>query len=114
MKLESHFNISERILELIRERGWNQSVLSVEADIPPSTISEWCRGKHLPSSEMIVKICTAFGITIEAFFREDETKLDQEILMLESTYSRLPEESRRFIRLLIIFIESRMNDDADK
>ena len=114
MKLESHFNISERILELIRERGWNQSVLSAEADIPPSTISEWCRGKHVPSVEMIGKICAAFGITVEAFFREEETKLDQEMLMLESSYSRLPEETRRFIRLFIIFIESRTNDDTDK
>lgn len=114
MKIESHFNISERIRELVKEKGWKQSTLSSAAGIKPSTISEWFSGKHEPSVEMIEKVCGALGITMEMFFRNGETELDQEILMLESTYSRLPEESRRFIRLLVIFIDGQTNDDTDK
>ena len=49
--------ISERIFELIKERGMSQKEFSIKTGIPQSTISDW-KGKRInPSADKILIIC---------------------------------------------------------
>ena len=63
-------DVLNRILELRVERGWSEYKLSVESEIPQTTISSWFRKKICPTVPSIEKICKAYNITLAQFFNE--------------------------------------------
>ena len=77
--------ILNRILELREKRGWTEYRLSVEAEIPQSTISSWYRKDMVPKMVSIRKICKAFQITPSQFFAEH----DEDLLELTAEQKRI-------------------------
>ncbi|XME02230.1 helix-turn-helix domain-containing protein [Lachnospiraceae bacterium C1.1] len=57
--------ISERIFERLTQLSMTQKEFSEKTGILPSTISEWKKNKTNPSSEKIMPICEAIGVTPE-------------------------------------------------
>ena len=57
--------ISERIFERLAQLSMTQKEFSEKTGILPSTISEWKKNKTNPSSEKIMPICEAIGVTLE-------------------------------------------------
>lgn len=57
--------ISERIFEKLKQLSMTQKEFSDKTGIQPSTISEWKKNKTNPSSEKIMPICEALGVTPE-------------------------------------------------
>lgn len=57
--------ISERIFERLEQLSMSQKELSEKTGIKESAISEWRKKKTNPSSEKIMPICEALGITPE-------------------------------------------------
>ncbi|XME02315.1 helix-turn-helix domain-containing protein [Lachnospiraceae bacterium C1.1] len=55
--------ISERIFERLAQLSMTQKKFSEKTGIQPSTISEWKKNKTNPSSEKIMPICEALGVT---------------------------------------------------
>ena len=55
--------ISEKIFELIAERGMTQKEFSERTGIAQSSISDWKRKKTNPVSEKILIICDVLGVT---------------------------------------------------
>lgn len=55
--------ISEKIFELIAERGMTQKQFAHATGIAESTISDWKRKKTNPVSEKILTICQVLDIT---------------------------------------------------
>ena len=56
-------NISDKIFELIREKGMTQKEFGMRTGIPQSTISDW-KGKKLnPASDKILIICDVLDVT---------------------------------------------------
>lgn len=55
--------ISERIFELLKEKGMSQKEFSERTGISPSTISDWKRKKTNPASDKIMLICDVLNIT---------------------------------------------------
>lgn len=55
--------ISERIFNLIAERGLTQKEFSRLTDIAESSISDWKRKKTNPASDKILTICHVLGVT---------------------------------------------------
>ena len=56
-------NISDKIFELIREKGMTQKEFGLRTGIPQSTISDW-KGKKLnPASDKILIICDVLDVT---------------------------------------------------
>ncbi|WP_026527944.1 helix-turn-helix domain-containing protein [Butyrivibrio sp. VCD2006] len=55
--------ISERIFERLAQLSMTQKEFSEKTGIQPSTISEWKKNKTNPSSEKIMPICEALGVT---------------------------------------------------
>ena len=55
--------ISERIFNLLEERGMSQKEFSEKTGIAQSSISDWKRKKTNPVSEKILIICDVLGVT---------------------------------------------------
>lgn len=61
-------DVLETITKLRQERKWTEYQLSVQSQIPQSTISSWYRKNMLPSLASLEKICDAFDMTMAEFF----------------------------------------------
>ena len=97
-------DILNRILELRKERGWTEYRLSLEADIPQSTISSWYNKNMLPSITSLGKICDAYHITMAQFFSEGiPCELTKEQAQLINAYARLTDNQQK---LLLDFLSS--------
>jgi transcriptional regulator with XRE-family HTH domain len=55
--------ISERIFELLKERGMSQREFSIRTDISQSAISDWKRKKTNPTLEKVIPLCEALDIS---------------------------------------------------
>lgn len=55
--------ISERIYELMKEKGITQRYLAEKTGIAQSTISDWKRKKTNPAADKILPICEVLGVT---------------------------------------------------
>jgi len=58
-------SIRERIFERLKQLSMSQKEFSERTGIQQSTISEWKKKKTNPSSEKIMPICEALGVTPE-------------------------------------------------
>lgn len=61
-------DILAKIIELRKQKGWTEYKLSVESNIPQTTISSWFRKNVQPSVASLQAICSACGITLSQFF----------------------------------------------
>jgi transcriptional regulator with XRE-family HTH domain len=64
--------IRQRILALLKQRGWTDWRLAEESGMDQSTISAWYTKKRVPSIPSLSKICDAFGITLCQFFAGED------------------------------------------
>lgn len=55
--------VSEKIFELIKERGMTQKEFSAKTGIAESTISDWKKKKTNPVSDKVLIICEVLGVT---------------------------------------------------
>ena len=55
--------ISERIYELMKEKGITQRYLAEKTGIAQSTISDWKRKKTNPAADKILPICEVLDVT---------------------------------------------------
>jgi len=55
--------ISQKIFELLREKGMSQKDFSIATGIPQSTISDWRKKNTNPASDKILAICDALNVT---------------------------------------------------
>jgi len=55
--------ISEKIFDLIKERGMTQKEFALKTGISQSSISDWKRKKTNPVSEKILIICETLNVT---------------------------------------------------
>lgn len=57
--------ISERIFMLIERENITQSEFCRRVGLRPSTVSDWKRKNHTPSSDKIIDICAALNVSPE-------------------------------------------------
>ena len=97
--------ISERIFELLKERGMSQREFSIRTDISQSAISDWKRKKTNPSAEKIMLICNVLEVTPYELLGETESRAEsrtEHVLIdtgsdeydLIEKYHRLPKSKR--------------------
>ena len=55
--------ISEKIFELLKERGMNQKEFALATGISQSTISDWKTKGTNPAADKIMVICDVLGVT---------------------------------------------------
>lgn len=86
-------DVLERISLLQKERGWTTYRLAEEAAITQSTLTNMFLRGTLPSLTTLDRICMAFGITMEEFFKES-TQEDQQNEYPAVLYRRLSEKDK--------------------
>lgn len=69
--------ISERIFEILKERGMTQREFSIRTDISQSAISDWKRKKTNPSAEKIMLICNVLEVSPYELLGEADTRSDK-------------------------------------
>jgi transcriptional regulator with XRE-family HTH domain len=52
----------KRLYQLMLSRGWNQSELARQADLPRDSISTYVRGVAFPTPKSLKALATAFGV----------------------------------------------------
>ena len=55
--------ISQKVFELLREKGMSQKDFSMATGIPQSTISDWRKKNTNPASDKILVICDVLDVT---------------------------------------------------
>ncbi|HAE44756.1 MAG TPA: XRE family transcriptional regulator [Lachnospiraceae bacterium] len=68
--------ISERIFEILKERGMTQREFSIRTDISQSAISDWKRKKTNPSAEKIMLICNVLEVSPYDLLGEADTRTE--------------------------------------
>ncbi|MCI8562880.1 MAG: helix-turn-helix transcriptional regulator [Lachnospiraceae bacterium] len=61
-------DVSQKIKQLTKERGWSEYRLVKESKLPTSTIANIFHRNTIPSISTLEAICEAFGITLSQFF----------------------------------------------
>lgn len=69
-------NILNTITSLREAHGWTEYQLAEMAGLPQSTISSWYRKQLVPTVPSLIKICSAFGITLSQLFAENDEVYD--------------------------------------
>ena len=63
---------TERIKQLLSQRGWTAYRLSKNSNLAESTITNIIKRNTIPSISTLESICKGFGITLSQFFAEGE------------------------------------------
>ena len=81
------------------ERGWSIYRLSVESDLPQSTLVNMFSRETQPSIATLEAICKGFGITLAEFFTETEEEKGEVMSKDELTqaFFDLPRESQKLV-----------------
>lgn len=93
-------DIIKRINDLLGAKDWSIHQLSLECDVPRSTLYRIMAHELSPTFAQIEKICDAFGITVNEFFSEGITPHGDEVILL-SGYRKLATESKKMLRYII-------------
>ena len=92
-----------KINKMRLERGWSIYRLSVESDLPQSTLINMFNRETQPSIATLEAICTGFGITLAEFFAEAEEEKGEVLSKDELTgmFYGLPKESQKLVYRLM-------------
>ena len=71
--------ISERIFELLKERGYTQKEFSKKTGIAESTISDWKKKGTNPVSDKILTICDVLEVTPYFLLSGTDTRVSRYI-----------------------------------
>ena len=92
-----------KINRLRLERGWSVYRLSVESDLPQSTLINMFNRETQPSIATLEAICKGFGITVAEFFAETEEEKGEVMSKdeLNDLFYSLPRESQKLVYRLM-------------
>ena len=95
-------NVLQRLQQLLKERNWTVYRLSINCDMPQSTINNIFMRNTMPSIPTLELICKGFGITLSQFFAENEmVELSPELKELFDGWLTLTPEQKAAITQLV-------------
>jgi transcriptional regulator with XRE-family HTH domain len=93
-------DIIKRINDLLAVKDWSIHQLSLECDVPRSTLYRIMAHELSPSFDQIEKICDAFDITVEDFFCISIAPKADEIILLKA-FRELSKDGKKTLLLLV-------------
>lgn len=63
--------ITEKIVELRKERGWSQEQLAEQLGISRQSVSKWESGMAVPDLDRIIKMSDLFGVSVDYLVKDD-------------------------------------------
>jgi transcriptional regulator with XRE-family HTH domain len=97
-------DVVNHVIELTKLHNWSKYRLSLEADLPLTTIANIYYRGSTPSIYTLERICKAFNMTLSEFFTDDKTSatlLTEENLRLVSYYRALNSSQQQQILKLM-------------
>lgn len=81
-------DFGKRLYTLMLSKGWTQSELARQADLPRDSVSTYVRGKSLPTPVSLEKLATALGVEpAELMPNHVESAIDNDMPALEMKVS---------------------------
>ncbi len=95
-------NTNERILTLMRERGWTEYRLAKESGLSQSTIANLFQRNTIPSISTLESICAGFGITLAQFFSDGNfvELTDEQTAFFEKWKYLTPEQKELIFKII--------------
>ena len=85
--------LSEKIMDLRKQRGWSQEELASRLDVSRQSVSKWESAASVPDLDKIIRISEIFGVSTD-FLLKDEN--EQKDLYEGSLSSVLYEEHQQY------------------
>lgn len=91
--------VQERILELLKKKGWTKYKLAQEAGLYKTTVYDWFNDMgYTPDRKSIELICAAMDISLTEFYSGiDENALDGEQTLLLELFARVPDGKKKLV-----------------
>lgn len=91
--------VQERIIELLKKKGWTKYKLAQEAGLYNTTVYDWFNDKgYTPDRKSIELICAAMNISLTEFYSGiDESELDGEQTLLLQLFAKVPSSKRQLV-----------------
>ena len=86
---------TEKIKQLLKQRGWSAYRLAKESGLSDSTIANIIKRNAVPSVTTLEAICKGLGVTMSQFFSDGELiEVNDKTKALLECWSALSEEQR--------------------
>lgn len=93
---------TDRIKQLLSQRGWTAYRLSKNSGLAESTITNILKRNNVPSISTLEAICNGFGITMSQFFAEGNViEVTPDVMELIEYYAILSSEQKEIARQLL-------------
>ncbi len=91
--------VHERIIELLKKKGWTKYKLAQETGLYQTTVYDWFNDKgYTPDRKSIELICAAMNISLVEFYSGiDEAELDAEQTLLLQLFAKVPKDKRKVV-----------------
>lgn len=93
-------DVSARIKELLKTRGWTVHKLAYEAGLTTSTLYSIMDGTNKPTIATIENLCEALDISLSDFFRQSNDNSDED-KAIQIMYNKLSQRDKHIIRSLL-------------
>ncbi len=89
-------DVSEKILQLRKAKGFTQEELAEKLNVSRQSVSKWESGQSVPELEKLVALCGVFEVTADYLLKPSELdELSIKTEMLEKQQQELAKESRK-------------------
>jgi len=93
---------TEKIKQLLQNRGWSAYRLSKQSGLSESTVNNILKRNTVPSVTTLEAICNGLGMTMAQFFAEGEMiEVTPDVSELVQSYSVLAKEQKDVVRELL-------------
>ena len=93
---------TERIKELLKQRGWTAYKLSKQSGLAESTVNNILKRNTVPSVTTLESICGGFGMTMAQFFEErEQIEVTPDVSEIVRYYTVLSSEQKELARELL-------------
>ena len=91
--------VHERIIELLKKKGWTKYKLAQETGLYQTTVYDWFNDKgYTPDRKSIELVCAAMNISLVEFYSGiDEDELDGEQTLLLQLFAKVPKEKKKVV-----------------
>lgn len=96
-------DVINTLIELRDIRGWTNYKVSVESNLPASTVSNIFNKRTMPQLDTLFQLCDGFGISPSQLFgnKEKYMKLSDEEKRIIKLWNKLDPERKRAIENLV-------------
>lgn len=91
--------VQERILELLKKKGWTKYKLAQEAGLYKTTVYDWFNDMgYTPDRKSIELVCAAMDISLPEFYSGiDEDELNGEQILLLQLFAKVPDGKKKLV-----------------